>query len=316
MATGTYLPLLDLVKVAVDPANVTDEDLIEVASHEHWHSLEFMQMPNEQRLLVEACPGEAAVKRFLKEHPRLAARAIVALGTVAWLDPVRVFGVTYTRCMVFGERAPKEAEHVFRRFWDWIEKEIQIFDELPPIERWRQVERRPRPEVEVPFLNDNHDVAIYGPAAERARQAAPTFKRTAKQSGDGGYWIERCHMAALREELRKAGCVARLHGPAAAFYDGTVERMSHEEYAAYIFSMWAAAREIHKPKRFAMFGAAVVTLDRLINCLHGRGFQCLEDIFERARRSSMSKRSDLKSMYQTEATPDGFVASRNGDGEN
>ena len=40
MATGTYLPLLDLVKVAVDPANVTDEDLIEVASHEHWHSLE------------------------------------------------------------------------------------------------------------------------------------------------------------------------------------------------------------------------------------------------------------------------------------
>ena len=291
--SGRYQPLQNLVQVVVNPALFSRDVSIATTAHEAWHALAFTQMPEEQRLLVGAFPGEAAVKRFLAEHPKIAARAIAALGTQAWQDPVGVFGATYAVRMVRGQRVAKPAEHAFRRFRRWIEKEIDAFEKHSVAERWRQVERNPRAEIEIPFLNDKRGLLVCGPAADRARQASPAFKRIAKRCEDSGYWIERRHGGALREELRKAGYVARVCGPSAAFYDGAGERLDHEDCAAYAFGAWA----IHcgaKPERTPVFGASVVTLERLINCLHGRGFQCLEDIFERARWGSMARRDEAR----------------------
>ena len=93
--TGRYLPLQDLIQVVVDPARFSPDVSIETTYHKIWHVLEFTQTPEEQRLLVEACPGEAAVDRFLKEYPQLATRAIGVLGPAAAQDPDCVFGLVY-----------------------------------------------------------------------------------------------------------------------------------------------------------------------------------------------------------------------------
>lgn len=228
---GKYHPLHNLVEIAIDPKNFSRATGIETAFHEIWHALECAQTPKEQHLLVESFPGDAAVERFLREHPLLAARAIGVLGPAAAQDPVWAFGLVYVVSRLRAGRAAKAAERAFRRFHRWIVKEIRAFEKLPPAERWWQIEREPRALNEIPFLNDQWGLVVYGPAAERACKASNTFKRVAKHFDAGGYRIRRCYMGALTEELRTAGCFGRLHGPAAAFYDGRAERMSHENRA-------------------------------------------------------------------------------------
>ena len=109
-----------------------------------------------------------------------------------------------------------------------------------------------------------------------------------------------------------AGCFGRLHGPAAAFYDGHAETMSHENRAAYAFSSWAVARRVYKPEATSIFGKSVVTLERLVNGLRGRGLQFVDDIFEHAEQGRMWKRLGPASVHQTAAALGGFAASRNG----
>lgn len=311
---GKYHPLHNLAEVAIDPDNPNREDVIATAYHELWHSLEFAQTLTEQRLLVELFPGDAAVERFLKEHPLLAARAICVLGQVAAQDPVSAFGLIYVVSKVRAARAGKPAERAFRRFHRWIVKEIRNFEKLPAVERWRQIEREPRTLDEIPFLNEQWGLVVYGPAAERACKASDTFRRHAKHFEDDGYRIDRCHMGALTEELRMAGCFGRLHGPAAAFYDGHAETMSHENRAAYAFGSWGAARKMYKPDATSIFGKGVVTMERFVNGLRGRGFQFVGDIFEHSARGRMAKRLGPASVHQTAAALGGFAASRNGAG--
>ena len=128
---GKYHPLHNLVEIAIDPKNFSHATGIETTFHEAWHSLEFTQTLKEQRLLVELFPGDAAVERFLKEYPLLAARAIGVLGPAAAQDPVWAFGLVYVVNRLRAGRAAKAAERAFRRFHRWIVKEIRNFEKTP-----------------------------------------------------------------------------------------------------------------------------------------------------------------------------------------
>ena len=309
---GKYHPLHNLVEIAIDPANFNREDAIAAAYHEAWHSLEFAQTLTEQRLLVESFPGGAAIERFLEEHPKFAAQALAALGPEALQDPAWAFGRAYVASMVCGSAEHRGARRALRRCWLWIVQESDKFEKLAPVERWRRVELRSRDKHEIPFLNDDLALVVYGEAAEQTRLASTTFKRAAEPTRDGGYRIGRGLLGVLREELRLAGYIARLHGPAVAFYDGRAERMSHEERTAYAFGAWGVEYEHRKSESDPILGKAVMALERFGNWRRGRGFQRLEDIFMRARHGGMWKRLDPASAHQTGAVPDSREAIQNG----
>ena len=158
-----------------------------------------------------------------------------------------------------------------------LEKKIDQFEKLPPAERWRKIQYQLRPGTEIPLLNDNLGLFVYGPSAERARKASPTFRRKARRMKDGGYQIGRDHLGALLRELRAAHCFGRVYGPAAAFYDGRIERMSHEERAATAFCAWAVKRKKREAKAVSLCRKLANTLERAHNAARGRGFQNLED---------------------------------------
>ena len=170
------------------------------------------------------------------------------------------------------------------------EKKIDKFEKLPPAERRRKIQYQPRPGTEIPLLNDNRGLFVYGSSAERARKASPTFRRKARRMKDGGYRIGRDHLGALLREFRAAHCFGRVYGPAAAFCDGRIERISHEERAAIAFGAWAVKRKKREAKAVSFWRKLSNTLERAHNAARGRGFQTLEDIFERAWSGRMAQR--------------------------
>lgn len=309
-AAGENQPLHDLIQVANDPASISREQVIAIAYTEVWHSLAFAQTLPEQRLLAECFPSDVAVERFLEEHPRLAGRAHGVLGPESKQDPTGEFGKRYVATMVCGNAAPWEAERAFRRCWLWLMREVDKFEKLAPVERWRWVELKCRGEKEIPFLNEGLALVVYGEAAEQARLASTTFDRVADKVADGGCWIDRGLLGTLQEELRQAGYLASLHGPAAAFYDGRTERISHEERTAYAFAAWGVMHEQRMVRSDPILGKVLMALERLDNWRRGRGFQRLEDIFMRARHGWMAKRLDPAPGHRTVAVPDNLDAIR------
>ena len=202
----------------------------------------------------------------------------------------RVFYEAYVAWRMHRKRFSPATERAFRYFQRWIEKEIDQFEKLPPAKRWQKIECQSRPESEIPFLNDSRGLFVFGPFAERARQASITFKRKARGVGNGGYRIGRRHIGPLTRELRAAGCYGRLYGLDAAFFDGNVERISHRERAANAFGEWACKRMMREPKDVSICREISNTLERSHNALRGRGFKHVEDIFEHAWTGRMAQR--------------------------
>ena len=276
-----------------------------------------MQTPTDQVHLVSMLPGESAMEGFLDAFPRLGGPALAEIGPDAQEDPTGAFGAAYVASVARGERQGPAVERAIRHAQRWIAKDIKTFNALPPAERWRQVVSQDLPKEEIPLLNDNRGLAIYGEAAARARAASPTFKLLARRTADGGFRIGRRQIGRLSRELRAAGCYARVHGPATAFAGygaeraaGRPERMTHEERAAYAFGAWALKRETYKPELESIFSKVFAAVERLGNALRGRGIQRPEDIFERAWQGRMAERYGKQAARQADAALAGLSANR------
>ena len=307
--SGMYQPLENLVTVSLDRARFGASGVRETAYHEAWHSLEFVQTAAEQRLLGEKFPGDGAVRRFLKAEPKLAGRALAALGGDARRDSVAAFAAAYVGRVARGEPCDRAVARACDRMQRWLRSEIDSFEKLKPAQRWRQIERLRPGAKEIAFLGDKRALVVYGAAAETARVASATFRR-ARQAGDGGYRIGRGQLGAVMRELRAAGHYATVHGPEAAFYGDAVEGMSHKERAAYAFGRWAREREAHAPEVTSIFTKVLNHLERFANVLYGRGLQRPEDVFERAWAGRMAERFGPAAARHADAAVAGLAANR------